>query len=133
MRSSALAALFALACSSQTGGSSTFPDAPYSAQTSSDGAYDIELRTAPSQPPVRGAIDALLTVTGTNGASTSHAIHVTPWMPAMGHGSSVTPIVTPRDGGGYVVTNLVLPMPGTWQLRVTIDGGEETVLPLDVQ
>ena len=127
----ALAALFALACSSSPPTTTTFPDAPYVMTMSGD--YHIELRTAPSQPPVRGAIDALLSVSDSSGVASGRAIELTPWMPAMGHGSSTTPIVTPREAGDYLVTNLVLPMPGTWELRVTIDGAEQSVLSLDVQ
>ena len=131
MRALALAAVFALACSSSATSATTFPDAPY--VTTTFGAYHVELRTAPSQPPVRGAFDALLSIRDGTAASSGLAVKVTPWMPAMGHGSSTTPIVTPGADGDYVISNLVLPMPGMWELRVSIDGGQESVLSLDVQ
>ena len=93
----------------------------------------MDVRTAP-QPPARGAIPALLTVTRDGAPATGLALHVTPWMPAMGHGASIEPVVVERGDGDYLVDDLVLPMPGMWELRVSAsDGSETTVLSLNVE
>ncbi|WP_426745460.1 FixH family protein [Myxococcus faecalis] len=49
-------------------------------------------------------------------------LHVEPWMPSMGHGISETPRVTPQGEGLFEVTDLDLFMPGTWELRFTLEG-----------
>jgi hypothetical protein len=49
-------------------------------------------------------------------------VAVTPWMPDMGHGSSVVPSVAEQSPGSYLVTCVDIPMPGTWQLRTTFSG-----------
>jgi hypothetical protein len=43
-------------------------------------------------------------------------------MPLMGHGSSVTPLVKETGGGVYEVSDVVLFMPGLWELRTTLTG-----------
>lgn len=91
----------------------------------------MEVRTAP-QPPSRGAITTLLSVSSDGAPATGLALHVTPWMPAMGHGASVEPTVVERGGGDYLVDDLVLPMPGVWELRVSA-GEETTVLSLNIE
>jgi len=50
------------------------------------------------------------------------SIDVTPWMPAMGHGASVQPTVTPQGEGKYLVDNVYLFMPGVWELRSVFAG-----------
>jgi hypothetical protein len=119
-----------VACAPAADGSTAFPEAPYA--TTQTGAYTIALRTSPSQPPPRGEMDLLLSVS--DGAPVDGLnLVVVPWMPAMGHGSSIAPTVTPKGGGDYLVTNVVLPMPGTWELRVSGAGSDTTVIPLSVQ
>jgi hypothetical protein len=44
------------------------------------------------------------------------------WMPAMGHGSSVEPVVSPKGKGTYVLDNVYLYMPGHWELRTSFSG-----------
>ncbi len=51
-------------------------------------------------------------------------VTVTPWMPAHGHGSPRTPVVTPLGAGRYRADDVVLHMPGTWQLTVRAEAGE---------
>lgn len=93
----------------------------------------MEVRTAP-QPPSRGVIPTLLTIRCGAEPAPGLALHVTPWMPAMGHGASIEPTIVDRGNGDYLVDDLVLPMPGTWELRVsTSDGSEPTVLSLNVE
>lgn len=118
-------ALGAVACGSNepsSQGDGTFPDEALMTVKSDDGAYTVEVRTSP-QPPSRGTNEVEYRVLDANGAGVDDlSLTVTPWMPEMGHGSSVVPDVAPEDEGKYLVTNVVLFMPGTWQLRTTIDG-----------
>ncbi len=133
MRAAVLCALL-FACAPASDGSMAFPSAPYATTQTPSGAYTIALRTAPSQPPPRGEMDLLLSVSdGAQQPVDGLTLGVVPWMPAMGHGSSIAPIVTARGGGDYLVTNVVLPMPGTWELRVSGAGGDTTVIPLAVE
>jgi hypothetical protein len=127
-----LAACGAPASSTSSGSLTSFPSAPLQTVASSTGALSIEVRTGPEQPPPLGESAAQLTVED----ATTHApvdgldLTVVPWMPAMGHGSSVSPTVTPMGGGVYLVTSLYLYMPGTWQLRTTLVGqGTDSVTP----
>ncbi len=127
---------FVLGCSGTIdGGTATFPQSAYSTTQTMGGDYAIALRSAPSQPPTRGEMELLLSVTNTATSQTVDGLELTvdPWMPAMGHGSSMTPIVTPRGGGDYLVTNVVLAMPGTWQINVTGVGSCMTTIPLEVE
>ncbi len=76
----------------------------------------------------------LLSVTDAMGTPADGlSLSVVPWMPAMGHGSSMECMVTPRGNGDYLVTNLMCPMPGTWELRVSGAGSDTTVIPLSVE
>jgi hypothetical protein len=45
-----------------------------------------------------------------------------PFMPAMGHGSSTVPTIASLGSGKYGVDDVVLAMPGMWELRTTISG-----------
>ncbi len=71
-----------------------------------------------------------LVITDETGAPQSGlTLDTTPWMPAMGHGASVTPSVSETSPGTYVVEDVDLFMPGTWELRTTIadaDSGSST-------
>ncbi len=123
-----------LACSSGGGAEQVdFPLDAYATVGSPSGDLLYALRSAPTQPPARGAITLLLTVTSADGSPADGlAIDIEPWMPAMGHGASITPSITPRGNGEYLVSDLVLVMPGTWQLRVSA-ASATTIIPLTVQ
>jgi hypothetical protein len=130
----ALCALGALgmstvACSSPGGASppgtsaGSFPASAYVTAVGDAKRATIEVRTAP-QPPVTGLNEAELSITD---AETGEPLDdldlaVVPWMPAMGHGTSVVPGVSAVGNGRYLVTNLSFFMPGTWELRTTITG-----------
>ena len=113
-------------------GDPTFPADPLQTLTSDSGKLRVEVRTAP-QPPTRGGQTVQLVVTdATTGApQTGLALEVVPWMPAMGHGGSVVPSVSENPPGTYVLTNVELFMPGTWQLRTSIsrDAALDHVVP----
>jgi hypothetical protein len=106
------------------GGSTSFPVEKLFAFTSDSGQQHVDVRTSPQQPPARGIVDMQLTITdATSGAPQSGLeLRVVPWMPAMGHGTSVTPTVFESAPGIYDLQNLVLFMPGTWQIRTEWDG-----------
>lgn len=116
----ACASVVVVACS---GGAGSDPgaDGPTTV-TSTSGALRIAFDVAP-QPAIRGTNSVELRVTS---ASTGEpvdglTVHVTPWMPAMDHGSS-TATVTPQGGGVYLVRDVYLYMPGTWVLKTSFGG-----------
>lgn len=51
-------------------------------------------------------------------------LEMRPFMPAMAHGSSQTTSSTALGNGCYVFDGVVLNMPGTWELRTTIEGSD---------
>jgi len=117
-------AMSSAACSSNGSAEAAAMGAsPLQTVSSQSGGLTIDVRTAP-QPPVRGTNEVELTVTGaTDGlARDGLAIAVEPWMPAMGHGTSIVPTITPETGGKYLVSDVDLFMPGLWQLRLNITG-----------
>lgn len=111
------------ACSSATDPTAGFPSAPYASLGSDHLALSLELRTAPTQPPVRGANLVQLRVASPQGAPRDGlALTVVPWMPAHGHGSPTKPTVTPQGSGLYEISDVNLPMAGIWELRITLAG-----------
>ncbi len=105
-------------------GPSEFPAQPVMTLTSASGQLQIEVRTAPQQPPSRGdgSVELVIRNTTTNAPESGLSIDVVPWMPAMGHGASIVPAVASPSPGTYVITNVDLFMPGTWELRTTVSG-----------
>jgi hypothetical protein len=97
-------------------------------------AVHAALFTSP-QPPERGLDEAKLRLTGADGQPLDGlTLTVTPWMPEHGHGTSVSPTVTPIGDGTWTVSNLYLAMPGQWQLRVDVSGAvnDELVASFDI-
>jgi hypothetical protein len=113
--------LLVLACGSGGNGPpASFSGPPVVTSMTDTGAYAIAARTSPN-PIARGGNALELTVSDASGAPKDGlAIAVVPWMPAMGHGASVVPTVTPKGGGVYDVTDVELFMPGRWEVRLTI-------------
>jgi hypothetical protein len=99
---------------------------PLMTVTSQSGDLKIEVRTAP-QPPARGTNSVELTITGAADGLPREglALAVKPWMPTMGHGTSIVPAIAPEGNGKYLVSRVDLYMPGLWQLRLTIPGPTE--------
>jgi YtkA-like len=118
--------VFGLRCGgTDTVGSPTtsFPPDPYAVLTSQTGKLTIEVRTGPSQPPGRGNVDVQFVIRNEDGALVDGlVIQATPWMPVMGHGTSVEPEAVGEGDGKYVVRNVSLFMPGRWVLRTTFSG-----------
>jgi hypothetical protein len=137
--SSLVAALALVACAcggapaTEPSTTSAFPLDAYAALATGGGAYRVELRTSPNQPPQRGELQIELRVRDSGGAPVDGlAVDVEPWMPAMGHGTSVMPSVLAEGDGTYRADHVALFMPGTWQLRVTL-GSESLTVPVTVQ
>ena len=118
-------ALFFFACVGSNEVAAGFPEAPYTSFGVDGQPLNVELRTSPNQPPVRGVIRAELRVTDASGAPRDGlAIDVVPWMAAHGHGASVVPVVTASGDGVYRIERLDLAMPGTWQLRLAFKASD---------
>jgi hypothetical protein len=117
-----IAVAAALAACGGGGSQISFPATALQTLSSGSGALQIAVRTSP-QPPLRGIDAVQYAVTNAQGAPVLHlALQVTPWMPAMGHGSSIIPTVTEEGGGVYVLTDVDLPMPGAWELQTNFSG-----------
>jgi hypothetical protein len=118
-------AAFLSACGAGAGptdAGGVFPEQPFTRADSNSGALHLALRSLP-QPPARGQDTVRLGVTDDGGNPVDGLeLSVQPWMPVMGHGSSVVPTVTGKGQGDYDVSNLYLAMPGTWELRVAVSG-----------
>jgi hypothetical protein len=120
------AALGLLACGGVAPNPShpSFSGVPLVTLPSASGALRVAVRSSP-QPPSRGLSLFELTLTDDSGAPAAGLVlAVQPWMPAMGHGTSVVPEVAETAPGVYEVSNVVLAMPGTWQLRTSVSGSQ---------
>ena len=111
-------------CSSAAPAETTgFVAAPLTSTMGDLGLLAIAVRTSP-QPPTQGLIEVQLTVT--NAASGEPvdglSVSMTPFMPSMGHGSSVIPTVKASGKGKYLLSNVVLQMAGEWELRTSLSG-----------
>lgn len=112
----------------ETAVSTGFPAPPLASLPTERGGLGVELRSAPSQPPLRGTSSVELRITDVAGSPRDGlTLDVLPWMPAHGHGAPGHPTVTAGGSGVYLVESLQFTMPGTWELRVTMrgDGGFE--------
>jgi hypothetical protein len=105
-----------------------FTASPLVTTQTSAGVYDVDVRTSP-QPPVVGLTQAQLVVKdhATGRPVDGLSIGVVPWMPAMGHGTSLVPTVSASGDGVYTIDQLSLFMAGEWELRLSFerpDGGD---------
>jgi hypothetical protein len=121
-----VASLVALAgCSASASGSSSagFSGPPYLTILSASGKLRLDLWTSP-QPPVRGTLSTELRITSVEGGAPVDGLElaVVPWMPSMGHGSSVVPTVSETGNGTYIVSHLSLFMAGHWELQTSLSG-----------
>lgn len=89
---------------------------------SASGALQVVVSGTPS-PPAQGEDTFEMAITNSQGVPvTGLTLAVVPWMPAMGHGTSITPTVSESPPGTYVVGDVDLFMAGVWQLRTAISG-----------
>lgn len=123
-------AIFLLGCSSSApAGSSDFPPSAY--QTVRGTNVTIELRTSPTQPPMRGTDAMELTVLDRGVPKDALPLAVSVYMPSHGH-SSPPPEIVPAGNGKYRMDRVSLFMPGHWEMKVV--AGEETiVVPIEVE
>ncbi|MGD0677261.1 MAG: FixH family protein [Polyangiaceae bacterium] len=111
-----------------------FTAPPMLSLTSRDATYQIGVRTSP-QPPTRGEQSVEYTILdATGGPATGLTLVVVPWMPSMGHGTAVTPVVSETTPGTYLIADVDFFMPGQWVLRTTILGppGSEASADSDI-
>ena len=102
----------------------SFPVESLLSLTSDSGQLSISVRSAPAQPPTRGNVSLELSISDaiTGEAQSGLELKAVPWMPAMGHGTSIQPTISEVSPGKYELRNLVLFMPGTWQIRTELAG-----------
>ncbi len=102
---------------------------PYTAgieQDGKNGALKITILDATPAPPGVGDNAWTIQVTDANGAPIDGAtFSVKPWMPDHGHGSSITPQITPMSDGKYSV-DMNLFMPGLWQITLDVTSAATT-------
>jgi len=93
---------------------------------SDSGAFRVNLASAPAAVPVRGKNQLELRVMRVDSGDGAEGLKLTmlPFMPAMGHGSPAVPDVFDRGDGHYHVDDVVLTMPGLWELQTTIEAPE---------
>jgi hypothetical protein len=93
-------------------------------QATMTGGLKVSLVDAMPGPPAENENVWTIKVTDANGDPVDGAtISMKPWMPDMGHGSSVTPVIAAMSGGMYQVTVIDLIMPGIWTNTFTIKAG----------
>jgi hypothetical protein len=119
----ALACALAVGCAPPEVASGDFPAEPYATIASDEGAFVIEVRTAPRQPPTRGSAEVELRITDADGEPIDDlSLDVVPFMPDMGHAAATEPSIEALGGGRYDVSPVDMFMSGRWELLTTIDG-----------
>ncbi len=97
-----------------------------SSVVSQSGALHVSVASAPSPLPVRGKnqieFDVVLADSGI--PADGLGMRMVPFMPAMGHGSPQQPTAIALGDGRYRFHDVILSMPGLWELRTTISGTE---------
>ena len=132
LASAVLSGATALGCSTgaESVASASFPEEALATVQSQSGAFIVEVRTAPDQPPIREATSVEYRIRDASSAPVEGLkLTVLPWMPEMGHGASITPTVTDEGGGRYVVSDVQWVMPGDWELRTSIGPGQDSATP----
>ena len=118
--------LFCVACSSAP--AATFGSQPITSATSAACGVTFDVYSAPD-PLVRGSSSIKLVE---RAPKAGLAITIVPFMPAMGHGAATNPTVVDQGNGVFVANDVVMAMPGTWQLRTAIAGSCTDALVIDV-
>lgn len=92
------------------------------------GLYTVDAVPSPD-PPTTGPATLTMTITDADGPVLDADVAVAAWMPDMGHGVQSPPTVT-EDGDGVYVATWIYPMPGFWELTISVDAaaGEESLL-----
>jgi hypothetical protein len=97
---------------------------PFAVETSESAQLRLEVHTDPDQPPTRGVSTISLEISDAQSGEPVKGLElaVVPWMPAMGHGTSVKPAVNAKGDGSYEVSRVNMYMGGQWDLRIAISG-----------
>jgi hypothetical protein len=92
-----------------------------------DGKFSVVLQSSSPAPDGPGSEDWMILVKDSGGSSVSGAtLDVTPFMPAMGHGTPIAVVATDQGGGMYDLNPVNLFMPGEWQVTIGISKGGTT-------
>jgi hypothetical protein len=121
----ALAGALAAGCAAPPpeAGDGDFPAEPYATITSDRGAFVMEVRTAPKQPPTRGSAAVELRITDAEGAPIDDLdLSAVPFMPDMGHAASNEPEIERLGEGRYGIAPVDMFMSGRWELITTVEG-----------
>ncbi len=106
-----------------------FSGDPTATTTSETGELHVALYTLPAEAPVRGTNQVLLQVTPVGDSPEPELdVRLTTFMPAMGHGSGKEPKLVAIEAGRYTFENVVLNMPGLWELHVAVSGDIEDAI-----
>ena len=131
-----IASLSVLACGTTGNQSLVFSEPASQELTSTSGMLTVKVYQLASQPMGRGVNALKLMVASTDGGTpiTGLTLGMTAWMPAMGHGSAVTPTVETIDGG-FVVSEISMAMAGSWECRCAFSGpmDDSATLTFDIQ
>lgn len=130
-------AMVALVALVGCGGDGEASALPYPAiAVSRSGRLALEATTSSGVPLVRGVhtFDLQVERTEDGQPASGLTLEVTPWMPAMGHGSPYDGQVVELEPGRYQVADVSLFMAGVWELRTAIGPEEDhATLAFDVR
>lgn len=89
--------------------------------------YSVKLKSVDPPRILRGTNDWVVEITDKSGSAVNSAtVAVKPFMPAHGHSSATVPTVTEKGDGAYQIDSVVLSMPGTWEITLTITSENQT-------
>jgi len=89
--------------------------------TKQNAGLTVKIVESMPSPPTKGTNTMTLEIADAAGTPIDGAtVAVTPWMPDHAHGSALRPVATSVGGGRYAVTKLYFPMPGLWQVTVSV-------------
>jgi YtkA-like len=112
----------ALGCSSEAVAEpGSFGETPAAIAKSEKGQFEIALYSSPTSVPVRGENHVRLSVVEFGEDELPLTPSLVTFMPAMGHGSGVTPTLTEVEEQTYTFESVVFNMPGRWELRLALD------------
>ncbi len=133
-----VAAIFCLGiagCNSSTDASTVFLDTPLVSDVASNGGqFEVDLFTAPEQPPTFGTVAVQLRIANwaTKVPCDGLTVTTTPVMPSMGHGTSEVPTAEGKGNGLYVFPAVNLFMSGRWALVTDMTGASSDTVTLSI-
>ena len=97
-------------------------------QMTDDNKYSVELLVKGGALSVaNNSIDLIIhkNVAGNRDVENS-TVTFEQWMPSMGHGVNIAPVITERGAGLYSVTDAHITMQGLWELRISFSADGKT-------